>query len=178
VAEDNTAGPNPLTLRPARPADAAAVAGIHVRSWQGAYRGLMPDDYLDALRPEDRMARYDFAAIDPWAPATVVALEGGIIRGFATTGRDRSGSDTETGELMALYVDPPAWGTGIGRRLIAAARQRLTEAGCTEAVLWVLDGNTRAERFYRRDGWHADGRRQQEEVWGVSVVEVAYRRTL
>ena len=46
-----------LTVRRATPEDAAGVAGVHVRSWQVAYRGLLPDDYLDGLRPEDRMAR-------------------------------------------------------------------------------------------------------------------------
>ena len=43
-----------MLLRPAEPVDAIAVAHVHVRSWQVAYRTLMPDDYLDQLRPEDR----------------------------------------------------------------------------------------------------------------------------
>ncbi len=53
-----------MLLRPAEPADAMAVARVHVRSWQAAYRGLLPDAYLDGLRPEDRAARYDFATED------------------------------------------------------------------------------------------------------------------
>jgi hypothetical protein len=49
-----------MTVREAHPQDAAEVAGVHVRSWEVAYQGLFPDDYLDGLRPEDRMAHYTF----------------------------------------------------------------------------------------------------------------------
>ena len=52
-----------------------AVAGVHVRSWQAAYRNILPDDYLNQLRPEDRAAVYDFATRDPLKPKTIVAVE-------------------------------------------------------------------------------------------------------
>jgi GNAT superfamily N-acetyltransferase len=55
-----------------------AVARVHVRSWQAAYRGLLPDDYLDQLRPEDRAHCYDFASLDPLKPRTIVAVEPGF----------------------------------------------------------------------------------------------------
>ncbi len=166
------------TIRDARPDDAADVADVHVRSWQAAYRGLLPDDYLDGLDPQDRMARYTFGATDPGAPGTVVAVLDGLIRGFATTGASRDADTSGVGELLALYVAPEAWGTGVGRLLMAEARTRLSRRGFTEAVLWVLVGNERAERFYRIDGWLPEGRRRHEEVWGVSVDEVRFRRPL
>jgi GNAT superfamily N-acetyltransferase len=55
-----------------------AVARVHVRSWQAAYRGLLPDDYLDQLRPEDRAQSYDFASLDPLKPRTIVGVEDGF----------------------------------------------------------------------------------------------------
>src|SRR3984885_11964090 len=64
-----------MLLRPAEPEDAMAVARVHVRSWQAAYRALLPDDYLDQLRPEDRAQSYDFASLDPLKPRTIVAVE-------------------------------------------------------------------------------------------------------
>jgi CheY-like chemotaxis protein len=54
-----------MLLRPAEPEDAIAVARVHVRSWQAAYRTLLPHDYLDQLRPQDRAKTYDFASLDP-----------------------------------------------------------------------------------------------------------------
>src|SRR5665213_598577 len=74
-----------MLIRPAEPDDAIAVARVHVRSWQAAYRTIVPDDYLSRLRPEDRAQKYDFATLDPQKPHTIVAAEDGLIHGFATT---------------------------------------------------------------------------------------------
>ena len=45
-----------VTVRHARAGDAPDLGLVHVRAWQAAYRGQMPDDYLDGLRPEERAA--------------------------------------------------------------------------------------------------------------------------
>jgi GNAT superfamily N-acetyltransferase len=167
-----------MLLRPARPADAMPVARVHVRSWQVAYHGLMPQDYLDQLRPEDRAARYDFASTDPAKPYTMVAVEGDAVLGFATSMPSRDKDMDGYGELVALYVDPDHWGFGIGLALIRAARAHLVEAGFREAMLWVLAGNTRADRFYRTDKWLPDGTRRTESIWGISLHELRYIRVL
>ena len=61
-----------VLIRPAKSDDALEVARVHVRSWQAAYRGLLPDDYLDDLRAEERAQRYNFPAIPErqsrWSP--------------------------------------------------------------------------------------------------------------
>jgi GNAT superfamily N-acetyltransferase len=167
-----------MLLRDARPSDQFAVAGVHVRSWQVAYRGLLPDDYLDGLRPEDRAARYTFASPDPTRPATIVAVEQDAIRGFATTSPALGEGEAGKGELCALYVDPDWWGRGVGATLIQAARARLSAQGFREAILWVLVGNERARRFYEIDAWRADGARRTVEAWGVTVNEVRLARSL
>ncbi len=167
-----------LRVRPARPDDAAAVAGVHVRSWQVGYRGLLPDVYLDELRPEDRMDRYTFGATDPDVPSTMVAAEDGVICGFVTTGPSRGVDLPGGGEVLALYVDPPTWGRGVGRRLMAEARDKLGRAGFADVGLWVLSGNERAQRFYRADGWSPDGRRRAVEVWNIAVDEDRFTRHL
>src|SRR4051812_9139206 len=115
-----------VEVRAARPADAMAVAEVHVRSWQVAYRGLVPEPYLGSLRPEDRAARYTFDRDGADDPTTIVVLVDDLIRGFATTGAARGVQDRDVGEVLALYVDPPSWGRGLGRRLIGEARRRLT----------------------------------------------------
>ncbi|MFZ0394598.1 MAG: GNAT family N-acetyltransferase [Terracidiphilus sp.] len=167
-----------MLIRPAQPEDALAVARVHVRSWQAAYRSLLPDEYLDQLRPEDRAARYDFSHADPRKPCTQVGESDGAIVGFATTAPARDSDCAGLGELLALYVAPESWGQGIGQQLSAAARQRLTDEGFAEAVLWMLDGNVRADRFYRQDGWLPDGSQKRDEIWGITVAEIRYRRAL
>ncbi|HEV2708851.1 MAG TPA: GNAT family N-acetyltransferase [Edaphobacter sp.] len=167
-----------MLLRPAQPDDALAVARVHVRSWQAAYRTLLPDDYLDQLRPEDRAPHYDFVTRDPQRPRTIVAEDDGCIRGFATTAPSRDSDLPAHGELCALYVDPGHWGQGIGAALVTATRTHLIESGFQHALLWVLTGNLRAERFYRRDGWATDNHQRTDTLWGITVEELRYLRSL
>jgi ribosomal protein S18 acetylase RimI-like enzyme len=165
-------------LRAAQPADALEVARMHVHAWQAAYRGLLFDDYLDALQPEAWAKRYTFADGDASKPATVVAVERDAICGFATTGPCGDEDGQGNGELLALYVAPDRQGLGVGRALIEEARARLARQGYSEASLWVLGGNERAERFYRIDGWAPDGARRPAKVAGYSVEDIRYRRPL
>lgn len=161
-----------LKIRDATPEDAMEVARLHVRSWQVAYRGLIPDSHLDGLRVEDRASRYTFGDTQPDAPRTLVAEDNGAIHGLATTGPNRDGDAADVGELQAIYVDPPAWGHGVGRAMMQAARARLHQQGYDSAVLWVLAGNQQAQRFYRADGWHLDGQHRTEQRGGWTVEEV------
>ena len=156
-----------LNLRPAVPADAMAVARVHVRAWQVGYHGLMPADYLASLRVEDRAARYTFGRAD--GPHTTVGVHDGAIAGFVTTLGD---------ELCALNTDPELWGAGVGRALIAHARGELAANGATEGRLWMLVGNVRAERFYLRDGWQVTDVTRTATVWGLACAEVELRRKL
>ncbi|MDQ2754638.1 MAG: GNAT family N-acetyltransferase, partial [Actinomycetota bacterium] len=69
-------------------------------------------------------------------------------------------------------------GSGVGRLLMSTARDQLAGCGHRRALLWVLVGNERAERFYRTDGWTSDGSRRLEDVHGITVDEIRYRRDL
>lgn len=149
-----------------------------MRAWQAAYRSLLPAQYLDALRAEDRAARYDFASRDPIRPSTLVAVDGDSICGFATVARAVQRDAPNYGELCALYVSPEQWGGGIGVALVKAARSRLLLLGCRRAELWILLGNARAERFYQRDGWTCDGPQRTAAVWDAIVEGVRYSRDL
>jgi GNAT superfamily N-acetyltransferase len=172
-----------VELREARRGDEPAVADIHVRAWQEAYRGLIPDEFLDALEPEHRARTYTFEDEDPDAPTTIVAVQSGedcgeIVLGFVTFCRSRDADAPDHGEVVALYVDPDRYEGGVGRLLMAEARRRLWEAGFVDALLWVLDGNDRAVRFYEGERWTADGARREERPYGVVSNVSRFRRPL
>jgi GNAT superfamily N-acetyltransferase len=80
--------------------------------------------------------------------------------------------------VVALYVDPDRHRGGVGRLLMAEARHRLREAGFTEALLWVLDGNDRAACFYEREGWTPDGATRVEHPYGIVSNVSRLRRSL
>ena len=164
-----------VTIRPARIPDAPAIGRVHVRAWQAAYRGHMPDDYLDGLRAEDRAAYWERALRRDDLRGTILVVEGGgEVVGFAAVGP--SPDPQGVGELYAINLDPDHWGTGTGRALLEEAQAELARLGFGETVLWVLTGNARARRFYEIAGWVADSSERTSEDFGVTVPEVRYRR--
>lgn len=167
-----------IQVRQAVGDDAMAVAQAHVRAWQVGYRGLIAQDHLDALRPADRASRYDFDRMDPDGPFTVVAVDGSVVCGHVTTGCCRDDDLPGAGEVWAIYVDPPRWGTGVGRALLAAGSEQLHRRGHEVAALWVLSGNARARRFYELAGWQCDGAERTDAIGGHPVHEVRYRRSI
>jgi GNAT superfamily N-acetyltransferase len=155
-------------IRPGTPDDAEAVARVHVQTWQAAYAHALPRERLAALSVEER------AEMWRGQPPLVAEIDGEIV-GFASVGPSR---DEDAGELYAIYVHPDKWGTGVGRALIEAGEERLRELGHEHALLWVLDDNPRARRFYEVAGWSPDGTARDVELFGFELTEVRYRKTL
>jgi ribosomal protein S18 acetylase RimI-like enzyme len=167
----------PLRIREAVPADARAIAEIHVRSWQAAYRGQLSDDYLDDLSVEDRLEHHRRSLEEPMAEwRTWVAQDGEDVVGFAVTGPSQDADATEkTGELYAIYLEPEHIGSGSGRSLFEHAVGDLRERGYLSATLWVLETNERARRFYEAAGWGPDGTSTSERVDCEMRPTVRYR---
>ena len=161
-----------VNLRDATPADAWDIAAVHVESWQAGYRGLLPDTVLDGLSVGLREQWWHETLSTPGARSTLLAIEAHTLLGFAAVGPGRDG-DPKVGELYAMYLRSAAWGRGVGHALHAAALARLRAFGYTRASLWMLAGNERALRFYRREGWAPDGR--SKLVTGPDGVELDHR---
>ena len=169
-----------MTIRLATALDADGVASVHVRSWQAAYRGHLPDNVLDGLSVQ-RRAGFWRSFIDARRSGEhlfVMAEEGAVV-GFAHAGvcRDQAAPDG-TGEVSSIYLAPEVWGTGRGRALMGACVDQLAVDGHHQAVLWVLVTNNRARRFYEAAGWACDEAVKTEEMLGTTVTETRYRRPL
>jgi RimJ/RimL family protein N-acetyltransferase len=163
-----------VTVRRATPADARDIALVHVCTWQAAYRHVFPAEVLDALSVDAREG--EWREILERSPGPVwVAEDDSRIVGFAGAGASRIEEDVA--ELYAIYVLPSAWGSGAGHELMHAVLDWFIAEEYTTAMLWVLDDNPRARRFYEREGWRRDGDRV-ETVRGVEVLEALYRLTL
>jgi GNAT superfamily N-acetyltransferase len=156
-------------IRPATPEDAEAVARVHVETWRAAYAHALSAEGLASLSVTQR------AEIHRRSPPVVAEVDGEIV-GFVSVG---PGSDPDTdGELYAIYVLPDRWGGGVGRALMQAGEDRLRELGHQHAILWVLEDNPRARRFYEAGGWTPDGKRRPIEIFGQPVPEIRYEKSL
>jgi ribosomal protein S18 acetylase RimI-like enzyme len=168
-----------VRIRRAVPGDAPAIASVYVRSWKGAYPGLIPQPYLDALSAEDHVGTWEeTVGTSAWPRAGVIVLLGpgedggdeGPVTGFVSfrPSRDEDADAAAVGEICTFYLDPTVFGSGGGDLLMSAALVALGAAHFATATLWVLNTNARARRFYERRGWRPDGTSKLHD-WGAFV---------
>ncbi|WP_420993442.1 GNAT family N-acetyltransferase [Cupriavidus sp. 30B13] len=140
-----------IELTPAGPRDAALVASLHARSWQHAYRGVLPDGYLEQEAPAQRLRTWRARLVDgAEAPLEVtLARVDGEPAGFSCL---QPHAEPEFGiYLDNLHVMPQWHGMGVGKRLFAACVRRAIAGWPGQPLfLYVLDANVQARGFYRR----------------------------
>ncbi|MFK8906434.1 GNAT family N-acetyltransferase [Streptomyces sp. YS-3] len=162
-------------------ADCEAVATARVSGWRTAYRGLVPQTYLDALSVErDAERRREQLARGTGPVVRLVAERAGEVIGWGCCGpyREDGGATAPDGEVYALYVHPDHWSTGAGRLILAELTARAAADGYPRLLLWVLKANGRARRFYERAGFAPDGAEEDFVADGVAVPEVRYATRL
>jgi hypothetical protein len=81
--------PKSWEMRRADSSDALAIAVVHIGSWQAAYRGIVPKNFLDGLDAELRASRYTFHLSGPGDPVTWIADDGAEVVGFVTVSPSR-----------------------------------------------------------------------------------------
>ncbi|WP_138933014.1 GNAT family N-acetyltransferase [Roseovarius arcticus] len=126
-------------IRPARAEDHSAIIKIWHAGWHDAHAHLVPEPLL-----KFREIEHFWLWLEGSADQFFVATSGKSIVGFVATNE---------AELVKLYVASGARGTGIAAALLAFGERNIADSGVTDALLYSTAGNTRAERFYRRNGW-------------------------
>ena len=161
-----------LAVRPARAEDVAQMARVHVRCWQESYRGLMPDAVLDdpgLLAARERLWTAVLTGERYRGNRVAVAERDGELIGIAMSGPPLDAGAAWARQLYVLYVIAADHGTGAGRALLEAV------VDPEEPVaLWVADPNPRAQAFYRKHGFVADGAAQVED--GVREIRMVRGR--
>ena len=170
-----------LTIESAGIGDAAAIAGVHISSLRATYQALIPAHAVHlVLDPSDVKQRT--RGWKGWLKrsqvSTVVARVDGTVTGFCTLHpmHDES-ARAVSGEIPAIYVLPSHWRRGIGRLLCEHTLAEARARGFVEVVLWVLESNERARRFYSSLGFRPDGQtRVFLERSDTALHELRYRR--
>jgi ribosomal protein S18 acetylase RimI-like enzyme len=162
-------------ILPAGPADAEALARVHVRAWRETYAGLLPAGYLAAMNARVHARRWRLQLARARSGEAVLAAEGpgglvGYCAGAVPTGQESE----EEAEIFTLYVLKAAQHLGLGRRLFAATARVLAAQGATSLRLWVLNGNRAAAAFYARNGGRK-GETRPVRGWGGDLMETVWR---
>jgi len=160
-----------VTLVRATLDDAEPLGDVHVQAWRETYAGLVPQRVLDALDPAAR-ARMWRGAIGG-DTAVFLAKEAGAIVGFGACAPPREPKLPFDAEISALYLLRHAQRRGLGRALMDAMARALAATGRHSVSLWVMDGNTPAEKFYiALGGRKVTARTRQRDDW--TLHETAY----
>ena len=168
------AGVAVAVIRPAEFDDAARLGRVHVETWRATYRGLLSDDYLDALS-DIRQAAFWSRALDDAdraAGAHVAEDEDAGVVGFSDCGPERGGAPG-WGEIMAIYILPEWQRQGLGRRLVGASGAHLAAQGLESLAVWAVEDNP-ARAFYSALGG-APAERRRLNIGGAEVTEQCFR---
>lgn len=164
----------PLTIRPARVEDAAAMARVHVDTWRTTYPGIVSAEHLANLSYERSEQRWREHLTNPGAQMDFTALTpSGEVVGIASGGPVREPLEHYDGELYGLYIRQAWQGGGLGRRMLTVMAQHLAGRGFQSMILWVLKDNLAARGFYEKLGGRLSGE-EGVSIGGQQLLKVAY----
>ena len=151
----------PSTIRPSTEADIPGLARVRVDTWRAAYRGIVPQAYLDSLDYAVNEQNFQRQMGNLELSSLTALDEGGQPVGYAVAGANRGDLPEFRGEVYAIYILPACQQQGIGRRLLRAAFANLFDRGLFPALIWALEENA-ACQFYQLVGGVQVGRKQRD----------------
>ena len=154
-----------MTIESVTPATASQASRIYASAWKTAYRGIVPQAYLDALSPERWASKLGRGTHDDF-----LLRDNGLFVATSSIVRAREDAFAGWGEVMSLYVLPEYFRCGYGRTLLDYDLDRLRAAGFENIYLWVLEENQNARAFYERMGFAANGDRAPLEIGGRKLI--------
>ncbi|MBO5257205.1 MAG: GNAT family N-acetyltransferase [Clostridia bacterium] len=157
-----------MMIRQVREEDGEALGRVFCFGWKEGYKGILPNDYLDALTVEICTPK----KVPP--QNYYVAESDGKVVGLVNFGTARDTEFADSGELRAIYVHPDHWQSGFGHALFDAAINRLAELGYPKFYLWVLRENARARHFYEKMGMQITADERILSIGSTVVTEVRY----
>ncbi|TGE38154.1 GNAT family N-acetyltransferase [Desulfosporosinus fructosivorans] len=162
-----------MEIRKATIDDVKDISRIYALSWKFAYKGIIPQAYLDELKED----HWESVFVD-WIKDNVltaeIVFENGKPIGCVAYGKSRDKSLPDCGEIVSLYLLPEYFGKGYGNKLLDSALSDLKESGYESIYLWVLKDNPRARRFYEKNGIRCNNDEYVLEIMGEQLIDVRY----
>lgn len=149
--------------------DLLEISNIYEKSWKYAYRNIIPQDFLDSI-PAGRWADKVIAE----GIYSLVLTKGSVPVGTASFCRSRWQEYSGCGEIISIYLLPEYIGKGCGGPLLRACLEELKKLGFERILLWVLEDNHRARKFYEKCGFTFSGDCQTEQIGGKALRELMY----
>ena len=141
---------NKLVIRKVKYEDIEQIVDINIKDWKKVYKGIIDDEILNNLNREEKIKKwrkhYNIGNV-------IVAEEKGTILGYCRYDDNAIYENTDIdSEIIAIYVDGDKLGNGIGRILIEYVKKDLKNKNKTKMVIWCLEKNQNARKFYEKMG--------------------------
>lgn len=149
--------------------DLSDISNVYEESWKYAYKNIIPQSYLDNI-PKGNWADN----INENGQKNIVMTENNIIIGTLSFCKSRWKEYSNYGEIVAIYFLPEYMGKGYGKYLLARGIEELRGMGFENILLWVLEENIRARKFYEKYGFNYSGICMKNIIGGKELTEVMY----
>ena len=149
--------------------DLSAVSNVYEQSWKYAYKGIVPQSYLDSI-PKGQWCK----SLNNDSRYSLIMLDSNKIIGTSSFGASRFDEMSGYGEIISIYLLPEYIGKGFGLQLFQATAYELKQMGYKNIFLWVLKDNTRAISFYEHFGFKPSGKYLNDNIGGKALTEIQY----
>ena len=158
-----------MKIRKVLPEDINAYTNCGIACWQAAYKGIVPDEYLNSMPTNKALWEKNLNRLEnPGFCEYYCVIYDTEMIGLLIV-------DTKHSEIWAIYLVEAFWGKGYGKEMLDFAINVLENAGHKQVCLWVFEENHRARRFYEKHGFALNGAKKTVDKYGgVPLVELQY----
>ena len=149
--------------------DPFEISSIYEKSWKFAYKGIIPQEYLNGI-PSGHWAN----SLNKDGMNNLLLIENGQKIGTACFCKSRWEKYSDYGEIVSIYFLPDYFGKGYGKDLLNKCVDELNKLGFQKILLWVLEDNHRARKFYEKNGFICSEEYLNDNIGGKELREVMY----
>jgi len=166
-----------VKIRKATLKDVNVISNIYALSWKSAYKGIVPQKYLDVLK-----CNFWVSSFQNWINNNILTAqlinENEMPVGCVAYGKARDVNFANWGEIVSIYLLPDHFRKGYGQKLLQTAIIDMKLKGYENCYLWVLKENIKARNFYESNGFICNNDECFCEIMKKQLVDVRYILTL
>ncbi|AKN29918.1 GCN5 family acetyltransferase [Clostridium carboxidivorans P7] len=162
-----------VTLKKATLNDANVISNIYALSWKSAYKGIVPQKYLDELKLDFWVSSFENRIKNNLITAQII-YENALPVGCVAYGKARDDKFTDWGEIISIYLLPDYFRKGYGQKLLQTAIIDMKIEGYKNFYLWVLKENINARNFYESNGFICNDDECTCQIMQKQLVDVLY----
>jgi GNAT superfamily N-acetyltransferase len=167
-----------VLIRNATKDDVEVLGLIYSLSYQAAFKDIIPDNILENVFSLERRTDGLMKEISVGTPVNTILFYEDIPVGLLTYGKPKDeDSDDSSIEIWRIYLLPTYWGQNVGIDLLDWGIKEIQGKGHKKIILWVLEENSRARKFYEKMGFIHDGVTRVINV-GKELTDLRYIRNL